>query len=150
MPAGEAPANKTKTKKLIIFGFFLINIQTGPAGSSALEGERRRRKKPQTKSNRLILYLSLCLSSLYLSLIRGSNSFTLIPKFCKCKSVVTNSCFVLFCFFKVLGWESGHVKKKEAGRRKKDEKKQDRSRGSEKKTEGKREKEKQSKCDAGN
>lgn len=38
-------ANKTKTKKLIIFGFFLINIQTGPAGSSALEGERRRRKK---------------------------------------------------------------------------------------------------------
>lgn len=41
MPAGEAPANKTKTKKLIIFGFFLINIQTGPAGSSALEGEEK-------------------------------------------------------------------------------------------------------------
>lgn len=42
------------------------------------------------------------------------------------------------------------MKKKEAGRRKKGEKKQDRSRGSERKTEGKREKEKQSKCDAGN
>lgn len=45
MPAGEVPANKTKTKKLIIFGFFLINIQTGPAGSSTSEGEREKKEE---------------------------------------------------------------------------------------------------------
>lgn len=146
MPAGEAPANKTKTKKLIIFGFFLINIQTGPAGSSALEGERRRRKKPQTKSNRHILWCLpfLCLSLLYLSLIRGSkfhiNSQILQMQECGQKPSLSLS------LSKVLGWENGSVKQKEAGGKK---------RVRRYKTEAKermreRWKERQSKCDSGN
>lgn len=82
MPAGEVPANKTKTKKLIIFGFFLINIQTGPAGSSTLEGERRR-KKTQTKSNRHSFSrgsLSF-VSRSWIYLLSEAICFTLIPKF---------------------------------------------------------------------
>lgn len=66
VPAGEAPTNKTKTKKLIIFGFFLINIQTGPAGSSALEGAKKKEGKKNTpnptQQPQSLTFLPLCLS----------------------------------------------------------------------------------------
>lgn len=109
MPAGEVPANKTKTKKLIIFGFFLINIQTGPAGSSTLEGERRRKKPNQIQQTLILSRLPfLCLSLLDFSLIGGSLFHINSPIF-KCKSVV----YSIFLFVLALGWERESVKKKE-------------------------------------
>lgn len=112
MPAGEAPANKTKTKKLIIFGFFLINIQTGRAGSSASEGERRRRKKPQTKSSRLVLRSTFPFVSppVFISYQR-QDEFHINAHIFQVKSMATH---IIFFFFEVLGWDSRGVKKKEA------------------------------------
>lgn len=123
MPAGEAPANKTKTKKLIIFGFFLINIQTGRAGSSTLEGERRKKKKTTkpnpTDSFFLCVYFSLCLWSLVCHLSEAVTVSHKFPVFANAKRLATKVVFVVVAFFLsfFLWGEAGHERRQASGKK---------------------------------